>query len=52
MFKAVGNAVSYLKRTAVAALVLDETLLPGEYRELTAEEIHSLIKSAAGTEKE
>ncbi len=52
MFKAVGNAVSYLKRTAVAALVLDETLLPGEYRELTAEEIQSLIKSAAGTEKE
>ena len=52
MFKAGGNAVSYLKRTAVAALVLDETLLPGEYRELTAEEIQSLIKSAAGTEKE
>ena len=38
MFAAVGKQVVYLKRTAMGSLRLDETLLPGEYRELTKEE--------------
>ena len=43
MFKAAGNKVEYLKRSSIGALHLDNTLEPGEYRELTAEEIRSLF---------
>ncbi|MFC2331117.1 MAG: pseudouridine synthase [Treponema sp.] len=43
MFKAAGNKVEYLKRISIGALHLDNTLEPGEYRELTAEEIRSLF---------
>ncbi|KYH33443.1 pseudouridine synthase [Neomoorella mulderi] len=42
MFAAVGKKVTYLKRIAMGPLVLDEQLKPGEYRELTAEEIGKL----------
>lgn len=42
MFKAVGKEVLYLKRTAMGGLVLDEGLKPGEYREMTAEELQKL----------
>ena len=45
MFEAVGKKVLYLKRIAMGELKLDETLQPGEYRELTEEELMSLRKS-------
>lgn len=42
MFAAIGRQVLFLKRTAMGSLVLDDTLLPGEYRELTTEELSRL----------
>ncbi len=42
MFEAVGKPVLELKRLAMGALTLDETLQPGEYRPLTAAEIDFL----------
>lgn len=42
MFEAVGKQVTYLKRISMGNLQLDESLAPGEYRELTAEEIQGL----------
>jgi len=39
MFASTGNRVVGLKRIAIGEIRLDENLLPGEYRELTAEEI-------------
>ncbi|WP_427340109.1 pseudouridine synthase [Caloranaerobacter sp. DY30410] len=45
MFKAVNKKVVYLKRVSMGRLDLDETLLPGEYRELTEEEILLLKNS-------
>lgn len=39
MFEAVGKPVLELKRLAMGALRLDETLQPGEYRPLTMDEI-------------
>ena len=42
MFKARGREVTYLKRLSMGPLVLDETLLPGQWRRLTEVEIHSL----------
>lgn len=42
MCKSVGKNVTYLKRIRVNNLVLDETLKPGEYRELTDEELNLL----------
>lgn len=42
MLEAVGNEVLFLKRLSMGALVLDETLAPGEYRILTDEELKSL----------
>ncbi|QGP91454.1 Ribosomal large subunit pseudouridine synthase B [Neomoorella glycerini] len=44
MFAAVGKKITYLKRIAMGPLVLDKLLKPGEYRELTAEEISRLRK--------
>lgn len=38
MLQAVGNEVVYLKRIAMGGIFLDESLLSGEYRELTEEE--------------
>lgn len=44
MFQSIGMKVLYLKRISMGSLVLDEGLNPGEYRELTDDEI-SLLKS-------
>lgn len=43
MFLEVGNEVAYLKRISIGPLLLDEKLAVGEYRELTQEEIGSLL---------
>ncbi|MEE1058577.1 MAG: rRNA pseudouridine synthase, partial [Treponema sp.] len=43
MFLAVNNEVVYLKRLSIGALKLDEKLAVGEYRELTDEEVQSLM---------
>ena len=45
MFEAVGMNVIYLKRIAMGNLVLDHELIPGEYRELSEEEIELLRNS-------
>lgn len=42
MFQAVGKEVIYLKRERMGTLVLDKILKPGEYRELTDEELKNL----------
>ena len=47
MFLAEGNEVVYLKRISIGSLKLDETLEPGEYRDLTAEEIERLSEPFA-----
>ena len=39
MFEAIGNEVVYLKRLEMKGLKLDPSLKPGEYRELTDEEM-------------
>ena len=44
MFQAIEMKVIYLKRISMGNLVLDENLAPGEYRELTEDEI-SLLKN-------
>lgn len=44
MFEAVGKRVVYLKRISMGPLELDETLELGEYRELTDEELKSLME--------
>ena len=42
MFEAIGNEVVYLKRLEMKGLKLDPSLKPGEYRELTEEEMEVL----------
>lgn len=42
LFAALGNEVVYLKRLSMNGLELDKNLKPGEYRELTEEEIKKL----------
>ena len=42
MFQAVEKEVVYLKRLQMGTLILDESLKPGEYRELTEQEIADL----------
>lgn len=42
MLHAVGNGVTALKRTCFAGLYLDGSLKPGEYRELTDQEVATL----------
>lgn len=42
MFAAVGNRVDCLHREKIGSIVLDDDLLPGEYRPLTDEEVHSI----------
>ncbi len=39
MLEAVGNEVLFLKRLSMGPVLLDEELEPGEYRELTSEEL-------------
>lgn len=48
MFQAVGMEVRYLKRLSMGPLQLDEQLAPGEWRELTAEEIQELKNCGSG----
>lgn len=47
MCRQVGKTVLALKRTAIGPLKLDETLAPGEVRELTEEEIELLLSAPA-----
>ena len=51
MFAACGRTVVKLKRLTIGPLTLDEKLQPGEYRELTSEEL-ALLMQAVKTEKE
>ncbi len=44
MLEAVGNEVLFLRRLSMGSLCLDEELLPGEYRELSAQEVEELKK--------
>ncbi len=44
MFAAVGNRVETLHRTSVGGVCLDDSLAPGQFRELTEEEISCLKK--------
>lgn len=46
MFAALGHEVLALHRESFGSLVLDETLLPGQWRELTQEEVHRLYADA------
>lgn len=43
MFQAVGKKVVFLKRISMGSLLLDEYLSPGQYRELTEEELQALF---------
>lgn len=47
MLAAVGNHVEALHREAIGGVTLDATLAPGEYRELTRDEIASFSQDAA-----
>lgn len=42
MFEALGSTVTFLKRVQIGSVLLDEDLQPGEFRELTPEEIKLL----------
>lgn len=44
MFEAVGKEVIYLKRLSMGGLLLDPCLAPGQFRELTKQEIKQLKK--------
>lgn len=46
MLRAVNNEVIFLKRISFGSLLLDKCLLPGEYRELTEDEVTLLRKDA------
>lgn len=43
-FEALGMKVTYLKRLSMGRLTLDESLTPGEFRELTEDELQALIQ--------
>jgi len=45
MFAAVGKRVKYLRRLEMGRIKLDESLRPGEWREMTAEEVFLLRES-------
>lgn len=51
MFAARGRTVTKLKRLKIGPISLDESLQPGEFRELTNEELH-LLQQAVQLEKE
>lgn len=51
MLAAVGHPVVTLRRRSVAGIELDPTLAPGEWRELTPEEINHLYKAAGMKEQ-
>ncbi|SDH72023.1 pseudouridine synthase [Alteribacillus bidgolensis] len=46
MFEAVGKKVLFLKRISIGSLTLDETLEPGEYRDMTEKEVKELLQKA------
>lgn len=46
MFQAVGHPVLKLSRLMIAGIYLDESLAPGQWRELTEEEVSHLYKAA------
>ena len=48
MFAACGKPVIYLKRMAIGSLMLDPALAPGEWRELTDDEVVQLEQSDDG----
>ena len=48
MFAARGKPVIYLKRMAIGSLMLDPALAPGEWRELTEDEVVQLEQSDDG----
>lgn len=48
MIAAVGGHVAHLKRLSIGPLRLDDALAPGEYRELTEEEVAMLRTAARG----
>ncbi|MDN4592625.1 pseudouridine synthase [Polycladomyces subterraneus] len=50
MFQAVGKRVTFLKRIAMGPLPLDPSLEPGEYRELTEEEVAALKGAESGSQ--
>ena len=52
MFEAVGKKVLYLKRISMGPLTLPEDLKPGEYRELTEEELMLLKAETTLKEKQ
>ncbi len=43
MFAALGNRVTELHRASIGAIQLDDELFPGEYRDLTEDEIQSIL---------
>ena len=45
MFAALGNSVAKLKRIKIGNIELDKTLLPGEFRVLTLQELNSFIQN-------
>ena len=45
MFAALGNSVEKLKRIKIGNIELDKTLLPGEFRALTLQELNSFIQN-------
>ncbi len=51
MFQAVGKEVLYLKRISMGSLKLDDSLRPGEYRQLTEEEIQLLGHTKENTKR-
>lgn len=51
MFQAIGKEVLYLKRISMGNLKLDDSLQPGEYRQLTGEEIYLLGQTKEKTER-
>ncbi len=48
MFQSQGMEVTFLKRLSMGPLKLDETLQPGEYRELTDDELKLLLEYKKG----
>lgn len=52
MIAAVGGHVAHLKRLSIGPLRLDASLAPGEYRELTGEEVAMLRSAARGNAAE
>ncbi|CCC84667.1 16S pseudouridylate synthase [Paenibacillus polymyxa M1] len=52
MFEAIGKKVTYLKRTAMGPLKLDDQLPLGSYRELTSEELASIGRDIASATSE